>query len=192
MKIIDFMTGKDFVKDNEDIKLIVISPEGNIFLASKKYDNYLMKKDFNIPYYEDNEKCTHHKDYIQALLNRYFKDNPKYKKSMKNFTPEENLTITTNVIHQLLDDGYVIFSNITTYDGIFYQLHGTNGRIFINYPTITEKQEESLKKIEEYLKNFKEITIENYLDHKNNLCDIYTIHSNSIYNTILGKKSRSK
>ena len=148
-----------------------------------------MKKDFNLDYYNDTDRCLHHKDYIQVLLNRFFKNNPNYKKYIKNFTPEENLTITTNVIHQLLKDGYIIFSNLTTYDSIYFLLHGKNGRLFINYPTITEKQEKSLKEIEQYLESFKEITIEKYSDYKKNIYNILYIDDNTIYDTIFEKKS---
>ena len=192
MKAIDFMSGKEFIKDEEDIKLIIINPEGDIYLASKKYDNMSMKKDFNLNYYNDNEKCNHHKDYIQVLLNRYFKDNPNYKKYIKKYTNEENLTLTTNVIHQLLKDGYIIFSNLTTYGSIYFMLHGKNGRLFINLPTVTKEQAKSLKTIENYIENFEEITIEKYLDHQRNKCQLIQLNNNRIYNTLFEKKSKAK
>ncbi|MEE3343600.1 MAG: hypothetical protein VZS44_05880 [Bacilli bacterium] len=192
MQTIDFMTGKKFIKDEEDIKFIIISPKGDIYLASKKYDEYLMKKDFKLDYYNDNDKCNHHKDYIQVLLNRFFKDNPNYKKYLKNFSSDENLIVTTNVIHQLLNDGYIIFSNLTTYGSMYYLLHGKNGRLFVNYPTITKEQEESLKEIENYLEKFEEITIEKYSNHEKNICNLLYLENNKIYNALFEKKSKTK
>lgn len=192
MQKIDFMAKKKYVKDKNDIKLLIIAPNGDILLTSKKYDNKLMKKDLNIPYYNDNDKCYYHADNIQVLLNNYFIDKPDYQKYRTRINPDNNAIITFNVIHKLLEDGYIVFYNNTSYDGIYYQLHGTHGTLYINYPTLTEEQEQSLKEIEQELETFKEINIEKNIDHAKNYVINYTTTYDQIYNTLFNNKGRSK
>ena len=192
MQKIDFMTGENFVKDNKDIKLLVICPNGDILLTTRKHDNSSMKKDFNIPYYGEDDKCYYHADNIQVLINNFFSNNPHYQKYKTKINPDNNAQITFNVIHTLLEDGYIVFYNNTSYDGIYYQLHGTHGNLYINYPAVTEEQEKSLKEIEKDLEAFKEINIEKYLDHSQNCLDTYTTTNNQIYNVIFFNKRKTK
>ncbi len=60
MQKIDFITGKQFIKDDKDIKMIVIAPNGDMYLATRKYDGLSIKKDLKIPVFNEYDLCKYH------------------------------------------------------------------------------------------------------------------------------------
>ena len=191
MQRIDFMAGTHFVKDDKDIKMIVIDPNGNMYLATRKYDGLSMKKDLNVPEFNDYELCQYHAHYIRVLLHRYFKNNPNYLKYLKNEDIYEAAIDTTN---QLVKDGFIVFYNTTQYDKMTYneKKDPKIGIININMELLTKEQEKSLLVLEEELKDFDAINIPEYLGPKKGYKDNYIHSSDQICKTILKQKGKSK
>lgn len=183
---IDFMTKKEYQKEEKDIKLIIIAPTGTIYQTTITKDGTNMQKNYNLDFYPDNYQCTYHIDYLQVFLNNYLKENPNYKKLIGLITSDNIFKI----IDQLLKDGYIIFSNNTNYQSIHYQLNGTEGELYINWPTITIEQENALSEIEEETSRFNTISISKFTDYKNNQQELYIIKNNddSITNKLLKNK----
>ena len=65
------MNKKQYIKEDKDIKLIIIDPNGKIYLSTISNDGNDMKKTYNLDFYPDNYKCTYHIDYLQVFLNRF-------------------------------------------------------------------------------------------------------------------------
>ena len=191
MQKIDFMTGKKYIKDDNDIKMIVIAPNGDMYLATRKYDGLSMKKDLNIPEFNDYELCQYHAHYIRALIHRYFNNNPNYLNCIKNKDIYEAAIDTTN---QLVKDGFIVFYNITQYDKITYneKKDPKIGIININRELITKEQEKSLLILEKELKDFDAINIPEYLGKEKGYKDNYIYSSDQICKTILKQKGKSK
>lgn len=185
---IDFMNKKQYIKEDKDIKLIIIDPNGKIYLSTISNDGNDMKKTYNLDFYPDNYKCTYHIDYLQVFLNRFLKENKNYKSLIGLINNDK----TFNIFDQLLKDGYIVFSNNTSYEGIFYQINGTYGDLYINWPTITKEQESSLSEIEEELSTFNTIDIKKYLDYEKHISDFSRItnNNNSITNILFNNQKR--
>ena len=184
MQKIDFITGKQFIKDDKDIKMIVIAPNGDMYLATRKYDGLSIKKDLKIPVFNEYDLCKYHAHYIRILLHRYFKNNPTYLNCLKN---EDIYDAAIDATSKLVKDGFIVFYNITQYNE-----NNTPkiGIININMELITKEQEKSLLVLEEELKDFDIINIPEYLGEEKGYKDNYIYSSDQICKTIL--KSRSK
>lgn len=185
---IDFMNKEEYKKDKKDVKLIIIAPDGTIYISSTSNDS----KDMNIyklQFYPKNYKCTYHIDYLQVFLNNYFFQNPNY----QNLIGVTDNSKTYSIIDQLLIDGYIVFSNNTIYEGIFYILNGTYGDLYINWKKLTPEQEHALSIIEEDLSNFDTIQINKYIDYEKHIEEKYTKKKNiNTISNILFANSKKK
>lgn len=184
---LDFTTGSTYIKKNYDIKMIIIDPNGTTFIADTSNNGKSMLKEWNLPQYSILDECKYHIDYFMILLNKYFKNKPKYKKYLQTKNNEE----VFHIINDLLLDGYVVFVNITTYSNISLLLNGKQGQLFINYNTLTIQQQKSLEKAEKYLDNIDYIYANKYLDYEKNIKETYTITNNKI-TEILFPKPKTK
>ena len=191
MQKIDFMTGKSYIKDDNDIKMIVIAPNGDMYLASRKYDGLSMKKDLKIPGFNDYDLCQYHAHYIKVLLHRYLKNNPNYESCIKS---KDIYDAAIDATSKLVNDGFIVFYNITLYDRIRHNEKEDPkiGIINMNKDLITKDQEKSLLILEEELNNFNIINIPEYLGDNKGYKDNYIYSSNQIYETILKQKGKSK
>ena len=185
---IDFMKQKLYTKDNYDIKLIIIDPTGNTYLTTLSNDGKNMKKEYNLDFYPNNYNCHYHIDYLQVFLNRYLKEKENFQKLLGLTTNDT----TFSIIDQLLKDGYIIFSNNTSYEGLVYQINGTYGELYINWPTITKEQEIALSEIEEELSTFNTIDIKKYLDYENNIKESYLKNKNNSITNLLFDNKKEK
>ena len=184
---LDFTTGSTYIKKNYDIKMIIIDPNGTTFIADTSNDGKSMLKEWNLPQYSILDKCKYHIDYFIILLNKYFKNKPKYKKYLQT----KNNDKVFNIINDLLLDGYIVFINITTYSNISLLLNGKQGQLLINYNDLTIQQQKSLAKTEKYLDNIDYIYVNKYLDYEKNIKETYTIANNKI-TEILFPKPKTK
>lgn len=190
MKKIDLMTGQKYIKDNNHIKLIIINPNGDMYLASNQYDNLSMIKDFNIKVPMIYDTCKTHAHYIQVLLHKYFINNPNYQHIINNKDIFDAIIDTTN---QLLKDGFIVFYNITNYNERTNnnQKNTQTGILNINYYKVTKEQKERLLELEKELKDFTTINVPEYLDPIIGYNDNY-IKPNQLYETIFGKKRKTR
>ena len=189
MQKIDFMIGNKFIKDDNDIQMIVIAPNGDMYLASRKYNGLSMKNDLKIPGFNDNELCQYHAHYMKVLLYRYFKNNPNYETYINNKDIYDSAIDATS---KLVNDGFIVFYNITLSDRIRHNEKEDPkiGIINLNKQLISKEQEKSLLTLEEELKDFDAINIPEYLGKEKGYKDNYIYSSDQICKTIL--KSRSK
>ena len=191
MKKIDFMTGKNYIKDDNDIQMIVIAPNGDMYLATRKYDGASMKKDLKIPGFNDEELCQYHAHYMKVLLYRYFKNNPNYETYINNKDIYDSAIDATN---KLVNDGFIVFLNITLYDRLRHneKQDPKIGILNLNKEFISKEQEKSLFILEEELKKFEIINIPEYLGKEKGYKDNYIFSSDQISKTILKQKGKSK
>lgn len=177
------MSGKKYKNIEKDVKILLISPNGTIFVADNSNDNKNMRKEYNLIQYKDYETCKYHIDYLVVLLNKYFKNDINYKP----FLTSKETTDVYRILNQFLLDGYIVFFNSTLYDNISYLLNGTEGELLINYKKITSLQLLSLKKIETLLKTITKITINKYLNYPENNSEKLTTPSNQISELLIEK-----
>lgn len=177
------MSGKKYKNIEKDVKILLISPNGTIFVTDNSNDNKNMRKEYNLKQYREDEKCKYHIDYLVVLLNKYFQNNINYKQ----FLTTRETTDVYKILNQFLLDGYIVFLNSTLYDNISYLLNGSQGELLINYKKITSFQLLALKKIESLLKTITQITINKYLDYPKNYLETLTTPSNQISELLIEK-----
>lgn len=167
---INFMTGSKYEKDSSHVKLMIIDKDGNSYIANRSSDGGNMREKYGLDFYDKNHRCEYHIDYLQVLLKRYFSDNKNYQKFIGN---PDNFN-TFGIISKLVEDGYIVFSNSTTYEGITYKLHGTLGEVYINKSLVTNEQIEALKKNSKYLSDINSLSIKVFGDYGKNISDSIT------------------
>lgn len=166
MNALDFMTNrlyekppgvKDKVKTHP--KIVIIKPDGTILFSDMSNDGMTyqaLRKEFI---------CERHEDYMKILAKSYFKDNEIFVQHAKN----------GNVFGNILDiiqDGNILFNNITTYEGPTFYLHGLHAQLLV-VPNPTEEQKEALKELNPYVNYFREIEVKEYIDIANNIKNTY-------------------
>ena len=155
MQAIDFMNDCLYDKEPGSLdnlkshpKMIIIKKDGTILFSDRTSDD----KKFTM--FGEEIICNNHMDYMKALAEKYFSHNYKMIEDAKKGNLYGNLL-------DLIDDGNIVFNNVTTYDGPTFYLHGIHGSLLIpdNY---TEQQEYSLTLIDEYINYFKTIEVVEY------------------------------
>jgi hypothetical protein len=164
MELINFITGQPYIAPHhEDIKIAVICPDGTMLLADKSFDNVAMQ-DFGInsPQYA---RIETHIDYFYILCKKFFPDNHELQKMIqKNDLQQINLYA---IIVELVNSGFILFNNNTTYEGPTFFLHGKHGQVLIPQDVVTENQKETLSILEPFLSDFGKIEIKQYVTKQN-------------------------
>lgn len=162
---INFMTGSKYEKDSSHVKLMIIDRDGNSYIANRSSDGANMREKYGLDFYDKSHNCQYHIDYLQVLLSKYFSDNKNYQKFIGN---ADNFN-TYGIISKLVEDGYIVFSNNTSYEGITYQINGTLGSIYINNDLTTDEQIEALKNNSRYLDDINSLEIKVFGDYCRNI-----------------------
>ena len=126
----NYMTNEEY-KEEEIVKFLIITNKNIPLIATKKSDGKNMKKTFNLDYYNDNEVCTYHIDYLQVLLNKYFKNTP-----LEKYIGITDNDKTEEIIAELVENNNIVFSNTTLYESMNYKINNKqNGRLYLNNNT---------------------------------------------------------
>ena len=75
-------------------------------------------------------------------------------------------------IYEFLEEGNIVFNNITTYEGPTFFLNGVHGQLLIPINP-TDIQKESLKTLDPYVNYFREIEVKEYQDFEKNIKETY-------------------
>lgn len=186
MEIIDFVNDCPYTlepgtKDNKQShpKIFIISPNGDIYYADKSND------DKYITIFEKHQYLENHVAYMNVLIEKYFSHNI----MLVNNAKKRSLAGFYENLLEFVDEGYIIFNNMTSYAGVMYSEDKLTGQILIP-KEITDDQKKSLKAIDPYVNYFKEIDITEFKSDKN--CKYYEqgyeAISNYLERTSNGKK----
>lgn len=178
---LDFMSDKEYKKTKNDVKIAIITPKGKILITNTSHDGKRMRDEYQLKQYTTSDTCKYHIDYLVVLLNKHFKHNPKYQKYLKIKDPMD----VYNILNLLLLDGNIIFINNTCYNNIMHLLHGSNGELLINYPTMTYNQQLSLPKLEYYLETINNISIKKFSDYPTQVITMSTQVASNITNLVV-------
>lgn len=180
--MINFMTDKLYEND-KDTKLFIITNKNIPLISTKKSDGTNMKNTYNLDYYDDNYKCTYHIDYLQVLLNKYFKHT-----KLEKYIGNTNNDISEEIIKELVNDNNIVLSNTTLYDSIKFQINNEKyGKLYINKDAKTD-QIETLLHNKELLSFFDYIEILIYENNKLNRITNINLHKELNDNNIKTKK----
>ena len=158
--MINYMTNEEY-KEEEIVKFLIITNNNIPLIATKKSDGTPMKKTYNLNYYKDNEVCTYHIDYLQVLLNKYFKNTP-----LEKYIGITNNDKTEEIIKELVENNNIVFSNTTLYESMNYKINNKqNGRLYLNNNT-KKDQLIILRDNQPILNNFDNIELYIYKDKK--------------------------
>ena len=162
------MTNKEY-KNEKKIKFFIITNTNIPLIATKESDGTPMKETYNLKYYKDNKRCEYHIDYLQVLLNKYFRNT-----SLNKYIGETNNEKTEEIIKELVANNNVIFTNITLYESINYKINKQeNGRLYIN-ENISKEQLKILKENKYLFNSFDNIEIFKYNNEQFKKIDIKT------------------
>ena len=130
----DYMTDRDY-QVGSDIKLFIITSDCVPLISTKSSDGIYMKDNYHLDYYDDNYQCGYHIDYLQVLLNKFFGDT-----SLKKYIGCTDNNKSEEIIKELVYNNCIVFSNITLYDSINYQMHHElYGRLYFNTDSSLEQ-----------------------------------------------------
>lgn len=154
--MINYMTNKEY-NNEKNIKLFIITSNNIPLIATKESDGTPIKETYNLNYYKDNYPCTNHIDYLQVLLNKYYKNT-----LLEKYIGIIDNNKTAEIIQELIKENNIVLSNITLYDGISYQINKElTARLYIN-KFATNEQLAILNDNNNILAQFNYIEIYNY------------------------------
>ena len=159
--MINFMTNNLYKNDNSDIKLFIVTNKNIPLISTKNSDGTKMKEIYKLDYYNDNYTCKYHIDYLQVLLNKYFKNTP-----LNKYIANTNNDISEEIIKELVKENNIVLSNTTLYDNISYQINNIkSGKLYIN-KDVKKEQIETLLIHKDLFLMFNYIEIIVYKDNK--------------------------
>ena len=157
--MINFMTD-DIYKNDDDLKLFIINNKNIPLISTIKSNGTNMKKKYKLNYYNEDYNCKYHIDYLQVLLNKYFK-NTKIEKYIGNI----NNDISEEIIKELVNNNSIVLSNMTLYNSLNYKINNKKyGKLYINND-IKEEQIETLLYNKDLLSTFDYIDLIIYKDN---------------------------
>lgn len=158
--MINFMTD-DIYKKNEDIKLFIITNKNIPLISTTKSNGTNMKSTYKLNYYNENYTCNYHIDYLQVLLNKYFKNT-----NLEKYIGNTNNDISEEIIKELVNDNNIVLSNVTLYNSVNYQINNEKyGKLYIN-KDVKKEQIETLLYNKDLLALFDYIEVLIYKDNK--------------------------
>lgn len=166
MHAIDFMNKSIYLKEPGTIdnmkghpKFALIRPDGIILYAD-------MSNDGKIISIGDKEMiCDQHQHYLAKLVENFY---PEKTELLEKIT-QGNVYAP---IYEFLEEGNIVFNNITTYEGPTFFLNGVHGQLLIPINP-TDIQKESLKTLDPYVNYFREIEVKEYQDFEKNIKETY-------------------
>ena len=166
MKAIDFMNKSIYSKQPGVVndrkshpKFVLICPNGIILYSDLSNDGK------QISFNGRKVNCSHHEHYISKLIENYFPDKINLIQKL-----EQGNTFAP--IFKFLEEGNVIFNNITTYEGLVFFLNGVRGQLLIP-ENLTDAQKEALSQLDPYVNYFNEIELKEYQDVSKDIKDTY-------------------
>ena len=140
-------------------KFALIRPDGIILYAD-------MSNDGKIISIGDKEMiCDQHQHYLAKLVENFY---PEKTELLEKIT-QGNVYAP---IYEFLEEGNIVFNNITTYEGPTFFLNGVHGQLLIPINP-TDIQKESLKTLDPYVNYFREIEVKEYQDFEKNIKETY-------------------
>ena len=155
----NFMTDNTY-KDDEDIKLFIITKKNIPLISTIKSNGTNMKRTYKLDYYDNDYTCKYHIDYLQVLLNKYFKNT-----NLDKYIGNTNNDISEEIIKELVNNNNIVLSNTTLYNSINYKINNKKyGKIYIN-KDVKEEQIETLLYNKNLLSLFDYVDILIYKDN---------------------------
>lgn len=152
------MTGEEYTNEKA-IKFFIITNKNIPIVATKE---------------ENNIKRV---DYLQVLLNKYFKET-----TLNKYIGKKDNNLTEEIITELVNENNIILSNVTPYNSIQYKTNNeTYANIYINVKT-TKEQIETIINNKDILQQFDYFKILIYRNKK--ILKTLTLDRNTLNNKI--------
>lgn len=129
-------------------KFVLIRRDGTILYSDTSND----EKEITIQ--GQKVQCNKHEHYLAKLIENYYQNSEELVEMVQQgnyFAP----------IFEFLNEGDIIFNNLTIYQFPYFYLFGVRGQLLVP-EQITNQQKESLQWLDSYIKFFGEVSVEEY------------------------------